>query len=180
MRRIGVLMPFAVASTQYQARISAFLHGLRELGWIDGRNIQIEYRASTGSADEMRRYAAELVALAPDTILATGVSTVGPLQQVTSAVPIVFAAIQSVLALLPLRKEASVIPSDCVRMPSRASDDLALPSCSSHPASCGLPAEGEPDDECHSNDGQNDGFERTSPPCRTPTYARVGAPAARR
>jgi hypothetical protein len=58
------------------------------------------------------------------------------------------------------------------------SDDLALPSCSSHPASCGLPAEGEPDDECHSNDGQNDGFERTSAPCRTPT-AGIGAPAAR-
>jgi hypothetical protein len=51
-----------------------------------------------------------------------------------------------------------VIPSDCVRVPSRASDDLALPSCSSHPASRGLPAEGEPDDECHSNDGQNDGL----------------------
>jgi putative ABC transport system substrate-binding protein len=44
VRRIGVLMPFAVASAQYQARIATFLHGLRELGWIDGRNIQIEYR----------------------------------------------------------------------------------------------------------------------------------------
>jgi putative tryptophan/tyrosine transport system substrate-binding protein len=84
VRRIGVLMPFAVASAQYQARISAFLHGLRELGWIDGRNIQIEYRASTGSPEEIRKHATELVGLGPDVILATGVSTVGPLQQVTS------------------------------------------------------------------------------------------------
>jgi putative ABC transport system substrate-binding protein len=93
VRRIGVLMPFAVASAQYQARISAFLLGLRELGWIDGRNIQIEYRASTGSPEEIRKHATELVGLGPDVILATGVSTVGPLQQVTSAVPIVFAVV---------------------------------------------------------------------------------------
>jgi putative ABC transport system substrate-binding protein len=93
VRRIGVLMPFAVASAQYQARIATFLHGLRELGWIDGRNIQIEYRASTGSPEEIRKHATELVGLGSDVILATGVSTVGPLQQVTSAVPIVFAVV---------------------------------------------------------------------------------------
>jgi putative tryptophan/tyrosine transport system substrate-binding protein len=93
VRRIGVLMPFAVASAQYQTRIGAFLHGLHDLGWIDGRNMQVEYRASTGNPEEIRKYATELVALVPDVILATGVSTVGPLQQVTSAVPIVFAVV---------------------------------------------------------------------------------------
>jgi putative tryptophan/tyrosine transport system substrate-binding protein len=93
VRRIGALMPFAVVSAQYQARISAFLHGLRELGWIDGRNIKIEYRASTGNPEEIRKHATELVRLGPDVILATGVSTVGPLQQATSAVPIVFAVV---------------------------------------------------------------------------------------
>src|SRR4029077_18927612 len=84
VRRIGVLMPFAVASAQYQARISVFLHGLRELGWVDGRNIQIEYRANTGTHAEIRKPATEFVGVGPDGILATGVSTVGPLQQVTS------------------------------------------------------------------------------------------------
>jgi hypothetical protein len=75
---------------------------------------------------------------------------------------------------------ASATPSGCARVPSRVSDDVTLPSCFSHSASCGLPGEGEPDDECHSNDGQNDGYERTSVPCRTPIYARVCVPAARR
>jgi putative tryptophan/tyrosine transport system substrate-binding protein len=93
MRRIGVLLPFAIGSPQYQARVGAFLQRFTELGWTDGRNVQIEYRASTGNPDEIRKYATELVALAPDAILATGVSTVGPLQQVTSVVPIVFAVV---------------------------------------------------------------------------------------
>jgi putative ABC transport system substrate-binding protein len=93
VRRIGVLMPFAIGSPQYQERVGAFLQRFTELGWTDGRNVQIEYRASTGSPDEIRKYATELVALAPNAILATGVSTVGPLQQVTSVVPIVFAVV---------------------------------------------------------------------------------------
>jgi hypothetical protein len=63
VRPIGVLMPFAVASAQYQTRIGAFLHGLHDLGWIDGRNMQVEYRASTGNPEEIRKYATELVAL---------------------------------------------------------------------------------------------------------------------
>jgi putative tryptophan/tyrosine transport system substrate-binding protein len=90
MRRIGVLMPFAKSDPVYQARMGAFLQGLQKLGRIDGRNVQIEYRASAGNAEEIRRYAAELIALAPDVIFATGVSTVVPLQQATRNVPIVF------------------------------------------------------------------------------------------
>jgi putative ABC transport system substrate-binding protein len=90
MRRVGVLMPFPANDAQAQARNAAFLQGLQQLGWTVGRNIQIDYRWQAGGADEIRSDATELAALAPDAILATGVSTVVPLQQATRAVPIVF------------------------------------------------------------------------------------------
>jgi putative tryptophan/tyrosine transport system substrate-binding protein len=90
MRHIGVLMPLATGDPVYQARIGAFQQALQKLGRIDGRNVRIEYRASAGNAEEIHKYAAELVALAPDVIVATGVSTVVPLQQATRNVPIVF------------------------------------------------------------------------------------------
>jgi putative ABC transport system substrate-binding protein len=89
MRRIGVLMNVA-ADDQGRARIAAFLQGLQQSGWTDGRNVRIDTRWAAGNIDDMRKYAAELVALAPDVILASGSSTVGPLQQATRAVPIVF------------------------------------------------------------------------------------------
>ena len=73
-----------------QARIAAFLQGLQELGWTDGRNVRIDTRWGAGDADRNRRYAAELVALAPDVILASGGTVVGPLLQATRTVPIVF------------------------------------------------------------------------------------------
>ena len=63
---------------------------LQQLGWAVGRNVQIDYRWAAGDADRIRKYAAELVALAPDVILAAGTSTVAPLQQATRTVPIVF------------------------------------------------------------------------------------------
>jgi putative ABC transport system substrate-binding protein len=90
LRRIGVLMPFAASNPVYQVRIAAFVQGLEKLGRVDGRNVRIEYRASAGGTEEIRKYAAELVALAPDVIFATGASTVVPLQQATRSVPIVF------------------------------------------------------------------------------------------
>jgi putative ABC transport system substrate-binding protein len=90
LRRISVLMPFAASNPVYQVRIAAFLQGLEKLGRVDGRNVRIEYRASAGGTEEIRKYAAELVALAPDVIFATGASTVVPLQQATRSVPIVF------------------------------------------------------------------------------------------
>jgi putative tryptophan/tyrosine transport system substrate-binding protein len=93
LRRIGVLMPFAVGDPQYQARIGAFLQGLAALGWIESRNVRIEQRGSTGDTDELRKYATELVSFEPDVILATGVSTVGPLQHATHNVPIVFVVV---------------------------------------------------------------------------------------
>ena len=93
MRRIGLLVPFAANDPGGRARILAFQKALQQLGWIEGRNVQIEYRWSGGSADNNRRYATELVALSPDVIFADGNSTVAPLLQVTRSVPIVFAVV---------------------------------------------------------------------------------------
>jgi putative ABC transport system substrate-binding protein len=70
--------------------MAAFIEGLHQLGWIDGRNIRIETRWTAGSVDAIRKHAAELVALAPDVILATGSVSVAPLLQATRTVPIVF------------------------------------------------------------------------------------------
>ena len=93
MRRVGVLIPFAADDPEAMARIAAFLQGLQELGWTVGRNVRLDYRWTAGDAERNRRYAAELVALAPDVILANGASTVGPLQQATRTVPIVFVSV---------------------------------------------------------------------------------------
>jgi putative tryptophan/tyrosine transport system substrate-binding protein len=90
VRRIGVLMTTAADDPVGQARIAAFLQGLTQLGWTDGRNVRIEYRWSSGNEADTRKYAAELAALAPDVILANGSVAVGPLLQATRAVPIVF------------------------------------------------------------------------------------------
>ena len=91
VRHIGVLMTTAVVDSEAQARIAAFQQELQQLGWIAGRNVQIDIRWGGSDADSIRRYAAELVALAPDVILATGSVSLGPLLQATSSVPIVFA-----------------------------------------------------------------------------------------
>src|SRR6516165_2036814 len=90
MRRIGVLMNLAADDPETLRRMAAFVQGLQELGWTDGRNERIDYRYGLGDADRYRRYAAELVALAPDVLLANGASILGPLQQVTRTLPIVF------------------------------------------------------------------------------------------
>jgi putative tryptophan/tyrosine transport system substrate-binding protein len=94
MRRIGVLMASAADDSESQARIAGFLQGLQQLGWADGRNVRIDTRWATTNPDDIRRHAAELVALAPDVILAaTGTSTVAPLLQTTRTVPIVFVVV---------------------------------------------------------------------------------------
>ena len=90
MRRIGLLMTTVADDPESLARVGAFLQGLRDLGWTDGRNVRIEYRWGSGNADRIRKSAAELVALAPDVILANGTSAMGPLQQATRSLPIVF------------------------------------------------------------------------------------------
>jgi putative tryptophan/tyrosine transport system substrate-binding protein len=90
MRRIGVLMNLGSDDAEGQARNAAFLQGLQELGWTVGRNVRIEYRWGAGDAELFRRHASELVALAPDVILASGGAVVPSLLQATRTVPIVF------------------------------------------------------------------------------------------
>jgi len=90
MRRIGVLMSQSPDDPNALAWISAFAQGLQERGWTIGGNVRIEYRWGGGDLDRFRKYAAELVALSPDVIVATAGSIVGALQQVSRTVPIVF------------------------------------------------------------------------------------------
>ena len=93
MRRIGVLSSLVADDAAGKARITAFLQELQQLGWTNGRNVRIDIRWSASHADDIRKYAAELVASAPDVILAAGGSSVvGPLLQATRTVPIVFAS----------------------------------------------------------------------------------------
>ena len=93
VRRIGVLLPAAADDAEYQVRLASFHQGLALLGWTIGSNVRIDTRWATANAGDIRRHAAELVALAPDVILAAGGSTVGPLLQATRTVPIVFAVV---------------------------------------------------------------------------------------
>jgi hypothetical protein len=90
MRRIAVLMNLVADDPEIQARLAPFLQGLQEVGWTVGRNVRIDYRWGAGDPDRIRRFAAELVALAPDVVLASGGTIVAPLQQVSRTVPIVF------------------------------------------------------------------------------------------
>jgi len=79
LRRIGVIVPATAEDSDFQARIGAFLQGLQQSGWTIGRNMRIDIRWATSNANDIRRHASELAALAPDVILAHGSSTVGPL-----------------------------------------------------------------------------------------------------
>ena len=90
MRRVGVLEARTADDREGQARLATFLQGLQELGWTDGRNVRIDYRWAAADADRSRTYAAELVALAPDVILASASASVAALLQTTRTVPIVF------------------------------------------------------------------------------------------
>jgi putative ABC transport system substrate-binding protein len=90
VRRIGVLMNLAADDPEALQRLAAFKQRLQQLGWTDDGNVRFDYRWGPADADGYRRYAAELVALAPDVILAQGTTILGPLQQVTRTVPIVF------------------------------------------------------------------------------------------
>jgi putative tryptophan/tyrosine transport system substrate-binding protein len=90
MRRIGVLMSAVEGDQRGLESITAFAQGLAELGWTVGRNVRIEYRWGAGDLDRFRRYAAELIALSPDVVLATAGSIVGAFQQASRTVPIVF------------------------------------------------------------------------------------------
>jgi len=89
-RRIGVLIQVAEGDPQARIEVAAFLRGLQELGWSEGRNLRVDTRWGGGDADRIRKYAAELVALAPEVVLALGGTVAGALQQASGTVPIVF------------------------------------------------------------------------------------------
>jgi putative ABC transport system substrate-binding protein len=93
MRRIAVVIPLAADDSEGQIRIATFKQAMQQLGWTEGRNVQIDVRWGASDPDRSRKYAAELAALAPDVIFATGNSAVAPLLQATRTVPIVFAVV---------------------------------------------------------------------------------------
>jgi putative tryptophan/tyrosine transport system substrate-binding protein len=90
VRRIGVLIQVAEGDPQARIEVAAFLRGLQELGWSEGRNLRVDTRWGGGDADRIRKYAAELVALGPEVVLALGGTVAGALQQASGTVPIVF------------------------------------------------------------------------------------------
>jgi putative ABC transport system substrate-binding protein len=89
MRRIGVLMPFAADDPEAQARNAVLAQALQQLGWVPGRGLQTDTRFAGGSADRVRQYAAELIALGSEVIVTVGSLTVAPVQRATSSIPIV-------------------------------------------------------------------------------------------
>jgi putative ABC transport system substrate-binding protein len=91
LRSVGVLMAVAESDPDSQRRIAAFRQGFADLGWIDGQNVRLEYRWAAGGTDLIKKYAEELVVLAPDVILANSTPVVGALQKATKSIPIVFA-----------------------------------------------------------------------------------------
>jgi len=90
MRRIGILLPATADDAEFQAWVGSFLQTLQQSGWTIGHNVQIDTRWATANAAVIRRNAAELVALAPDVILAHGTMSVGPSLEATPTVPVVF------------------------------------------------------------------------------------------
>ena len=93
MRSVGVLTPFAAHDTEGQNRVTAFAQALQQLGWSVGQNVRLLYRWGDGTSATMQKYAAELVALAPDVILADSSAATAPLLQATRTIPIVFAIV---------------------------------------------------------------------------------------
>jgi putative ABC transport system substrate-binding protein len=93
MRRVGVLINQRADDSEGQASVAAFRQGLQQLGWSDGRNVRIDIRWSENDVDRDRKYAAELVTLAPDVILAAGTLSVAALQRVSRTLPIVFVTV---------------------------------------------------------------------------------------
>jgi putative ABC transport system substrate-binding protein len=98
MRRVGVLLPGAADDSVFQTRMAAFLQSLALLDWIVGRNLSIDIHWATANAAEIRRHAAELAAVAPDVILASGDSTIPSLLQATRTIPIVFPLVPDPIA----------------------------------------------------------------------------------
>jgi ABC-type uncharacterized transport system substrate-binding protein len=90
VRRLGILMTQTADDSEVRARLNAFRQELQKLGWIEGRNIRIEYRYAEGQGDRARTYAAELVEMGPDVILANGTAILRAFREQASGIPIVF------------------------------------------------------------------------------------------
>jgi putative ABC transport system substrate-binding protein len=89
--RVGILLAAAASDPQYQSRLRAFSQTLAQLGWIEGRNLRVDTRWGEGQVELTRQHAAELAAIAPDVVLASGNATITPLLQATRKIPVVFA-----------------------------------------------------------------------------------------
>jgi putative tryptophan/tyrosine transport system substrate-binding protein len=98
VRRIGALINLTADDQEGQARLAAFAQGLQQSGWTIGHNVRVEYRFAGGNADDLRRYAADLVALAPEVILAQSSGAIAPLLQATRTIPIVFTLVADPVA----------------------------------------------------------------------------------
>jgi putative tryptophan/tyrosine transport system substrate-binding protein len=98
VRRVGVLVAAPAGDSEYPTLFKAFVQGLQDLGWIDGRNLKVDVRWTGAGAEAVHKDAAELVALAPDVILAAGSASTGPLLQVTKTIPVVFTVVPDPVA----------------------------------------------------------------------------------
>src|SRR5271166_5888998 len=98
LRRVGVLMNLSEADPAAQRLVATFREGLGNLGWLKGTNLHVDYRWSAGDPERIRKYAAELIALDPEVILAYGGSVVGPLLKLSRSVPIVFTEVVDPIA----------------------------------------------------------------------------------
>src|SRR5262245_27700526 len=98
VRRIGVLTPYPADDAEGHARLTAFAQALQQSGWAVGQNVQIDYRWGDAKPATMRKYAAELIALAPDVVLASTSAALAPLLEATRTVPIVFAGVGDAVA----------------------------------------------------------------------------------
>ena len=93
VRRVGIFMDLAEQDAEGQTRVAAFRKGLQDLGWTEGRNVKFDTRWTAGDPARMRRYAAELVGLAPEVIMNGGLPTLVAMQQETRTIPVVFAQV---------------------------------------------------------------------------------------
>src|ERR1700681_1685038 len=98
VRRVGVLMNSVATETEYQSYLAAFMQGLRQLGWTEGQNLRVDVRWMAGNAGLAQTYAAQLIGLMPDVILAAGTINLTVIRQATSTVPIVFMGISDPVA----------------------------------------------------------------------------------
>src|ERR1700727_1946983 len=97
-RRVGVLMNAAATDTEFQSYVAVFIQGLRQLGWVEGQNLRVDVRWNAGNAGLAQTYAAQLIELMPDVILAASTTNLTAIRQATSAVSVVFVSVSDPVA----------------------------------------------------------------------------------